>query len=177
MRTRGYATILAAGGLLIGGMFAPAAYADHTRLHTCAAAGGVFTAGAQGPGGDRCVVTTSVTAPPVPVGTVVTFGEPTPFGEPVVVDTDPTPVGEATTETETRDVGDAVVVRTERRGTSEVTAEERDAGEPVSVPVVVPGTPVRSTRTVYGEPTSTEAPGTRNCERVNNRNAAKKVER
>ena len=145
---------VAAPLLLVGGLAAPPAYADHTRQHTCEQAGGTFTAGATR-GADRCVVTTetSVTGP---FGRpTTTLGEPRPDGtSPIVIDGPTTPAGEPTTDTEQRDVGD-----------------------PTSVVTVIPGTPTTTERTQLGTPTRTEAPGTRNCERVNNDNAKKPVER
>ncbi|MFD3444703.1 hypothetical protein ACFDTO_08910 [Microbacteriaceae bacterium 4G12] len=160
----------AIAALLIGGSIAgPAspAFADHTRQHTCDQAGGFYTAGAT-PGADRCVVTTS-TSVTGPFGApTTTFSEPVPDGtSPFFVDTPSVPVGAPTVEEETRDVGEPVVVETARVGTPVVESEERDAGEAVAVPVVVPGTPVVTTRTERGTPTSTQAPGYRNCKPVN----------
>lgn len=144
---------VAAPLILTGAIAAPPAYADHTRQHTCEQAGGVFTAGATR-GADRCVVTeeSSVTGP---YGRPTnTSSEPRPDDtSPIFIDGPTTPTGEPTTDSELRDVGD-----------------------PTSVVTVVPGDPMTSERTERGTPTSTEAPGTRNCERVNNENAKKPVE-
>jgi hypothetical protein len=169
----------AISAVLVGGFLvvpAAPAFADHTRAHTCEQAGGDFTAGAT-QAGDRCVVTTSDSVTGPFGAPTTTFSEPVPDGSPFFVDTPAVPAGEPTTTTETRDVGAPVVVESTRLGTPVVSSAERDAGEPVSVPVVVAGTPVVTTRTERGTPTSTDAPGTRNCKQVNNDKAAKKVER
>ncbi|OLT08544.1 hypothetical protein BJF77_12620 [Kocuria sp. CNJ-770] len=140
--------------LFAGTLAAPPAHADHTRPHTCEEVGGVFTAGATR-GADRCVVTeeTSITGP---FGRpTTTVSEPRPDDtSPIVVDGPVTPTGEPTTASELRDVG-----------------------EPSSVVTVLSGTPTTTERTERGTPTSTDAPGTRNCERVNNENAKKPVEK
>jgi hypothetical protein len=145
---------VAAPLLLAGTLAAPPAYADHTRQHTCQQAGGTYTAGTT-QNLDRCVVTeeTSVTGP---FGRpTTTLSDPRPDGtSPIVIDGPATPTGEPTIDTEVRDVGDLVDVVT-----------------------VIPGTPKPTDRTERGTPTSTEAPGTINCERTNNDNAKKPVER
>ncbi|MEX5301218.1 hypothetical protein [Kocuria sabuli] len=148
------AIAVAAPLLLAGALAAPPAHADHTRQHTCEQAGGSYSAGST-QNLDRCVVTTttSVTGPfGVPTRT---FSEPRPDGtSPIVIDGPTTPTGETTTDSEQRNVDD-----------------------PNSVVTVVPGTPTTTERTERGTPTSTEAPGTRNCERVNDENARRPVER
>ncbi len=145
---------VAAPLLLVGALAAPPAYADHTRQHTCEQAGGTYTAGATR-GADRCVVTTetSVTGP---FGrSTTTLSEPRPDGtSPIYIDGPTTPAGEPTTD-----------------------SEERNVGDPTSVVTVIPGTPTSTERTERGTPTSTEASGTINCERVNNENAKKPVEK
>ncbi|MHA7219919.1 hypothetical protein ACX80L_13645 [Arthrobacter sp. MDT1-48-3] len=179
MRSRRFATSVAAVALLVGGAvgpLAPAAHADHTRQHTCDQAGGQFTQGAL-PGQDRCVVvvTTSITGP---FGRPTSsLGDPVPVNSPLTTETPVVPTGAPGVRTETRDVGDPVVVEGERRGEPEVTSEEVDAGEATATPVVVAGTPEVASRTERGTPTSTDAPGTRNCERVNNENGTRGVER
>lgn len=181
MKSLSHATRLAAatGSLIVASLAlqgAPA-FADHTRQHTCEQAGGVFTAGATA-NADRCVVTTT-TAVTGPFGApTTTFSEPVPDGtSPIFIDTPSVPAGAPTVEEETRNVGDPVVVQTFLLGQPEVSSVDRDAGVPLSVPVVVPGEPSTETRTEQGTPTSTQAPGTRNCERVNNANARQPVER
>jgi hypothetical protein len=171
--------LVAAAAVLVGGsLVGPAspAFADHTRQHTCDQVDGDFTAGAT-PGGDRCVVATSTSITGPFGGPTTIMSEPVPSGSPFFVDGPAVAAGPATTEIQTQDVGAPGVVETTRVGTPVVTTEDRDAGEPVSVPVVVAGTPVVTTRTERGTPTSTKASGTRNCKRVNNGKAAKKVER
>ncbi|MDN4611160.1 hypothetical protein [Arthrobacter burdickii] len=179
MRSRRYATTLATVGLLIGGAvgpLAPAAYADHTRAHTCLEAGGVYTEAAT-QGGDRCVVTTRTAGPIVVGAPETTYSDAVPSGSPTVVESDAAPSGEATAETETRDVGSPVVVESKRFGELEITSADSDAGEPAVESAVVPGAPTTTTRTERGTPISTDAPGTRNCRRLNDDKAAKPVER
>jgi hypothetical protein len=158
----------AIAALLIGGSIAgPAspAFADHTRQHTCDQAGGTYTAGAT-PNLDRCVVVTS-TSVTGPFGRpTVTLGEPEPSGSPFFVDGPTLPAGPATTESEIRDVGAPVVVQTARVGEPEVSVEEQNAGDPVAVPIVVPGVPVTTTRVENGKATTTQTSGYRNCKPV-----------
>jgi hypothetical protein len=179
MRSRRYATTLATVGLLIGGAvgpLAPAAYADHTRQHTCDQAGGVFTAGTM-LGGDRCTVTTSA-AVTGPYGAPTTsLSAPVPVNSPIMVDSPIVPTGVPTTRIETRDAGSPVVVESKRFGEPEITTADSDAGEPAVESAVVPGAPTTTTRTERGTPISTDAPGTRNCRRLNDDKAAKPVER
>ncbi|WP_460668513.1 hypothetical protein [Kocuria himachalensis] len=145
---------VAAPLLLAGALAAPPAHADHTRPHTCEQRGGAFTAGATR-GGDRCVVTTSESVTGPFGGPTTTVSEPRPDGtSPIFVDGPTTPTGAPTTET-----------------------EQRDVGESTDVVTVVPGTPRTTDRTERGTPTSTEAPGTIRCKRVNNDNAKKPVEK
>lgn len=151
IRTIGAATVLL---LSLGGVVAAPASANHTRAHTCQTAGGTFVAGAN-PNQDRCVVATTVTTPPAPSGApVTTFGEPTPSGPSRFVDGPDVPTGEPTVDRKINNVGEETSVRT-----------------------VTPGTPSTSMRTVNGTPVTTTASGSRNCERVNNENANRSVER
>jgi hypothetical protein len=152
------ATAVASPLLFATALSAAPAYADHTRTHTrqqtCELADGAFTAG-ELPGQDRCVVTTE-TSLTGPFGApTTTLSAPRPDGtSPIYFDGPTTPAGEPTTDTEQRNVGD-----------------------PTSVVTVVPGTPTTTERTERGTPTSTQAPGTRNCQRVNNQNGTRPVER
>ncbi|MFF0904456.1 UNVERIFIED_CONTAM: hypothetical protein RF653_12325 [Kocuria sp. CPCC 205316] len=145
---------VAAPLLLTGALAAPPAHADHTRQHTCEQAGGVFTAGST-QNLDRCVVTTS-TSVTGPFGRPTnTNSEPRPDGtSSIFFDGPTTPTGETTTDSQERNVGDQTNVET-----------------------VVAGTPTTAERTERGAPTSTAAPGTVNCERVNNDNGRRSVER
>jgi hypothetical protein len=177
----GAALAVTASTVLIVGMLAPAAKADHTQSHTrqqnCEAAGGIFQS-APNQNGERCNIwtetpgVTTISGPPV-----VTLGDPRPVGSALVVDSPPVPDGEPIEEREVRTVGEAVVVESERLGTPTTEIEERDSGEAFEEFVIVSGTPATSERTERGTPTSVQVPGARNCERVNNGKAEKPVER
>ncbi|MFF0991395.1 hypothetical protein [Kocuria nitroreducens] len=157
--------IAVAGPLLLAGtLAAPPAHADHTPEHTrqqarqqtCEQAGGTYTAGPiEEPGRDRCLVVTETSVTGPYGAPTTTFSEPRPDDTSAIVLNGPsTPDGEPTTASEFRDVGDATDVVT-----------------------VIPDTPTTTERTERGTPTSAEAPGTRDCERVNNDNAKKPVEK
>jgi len=146
--------VLAAVSASVFVLPAAPALADHNRQHTCQQAGGVFQ-GASNATNATCTFTTVVVGPAVPTGNVTTtFGDATPVGDSTFVDSPPVPAGQATED-----------------------REQRDFGEPVSVPVTVAGTPTITTRTETGETTTTEASGTQNCERVNNERSARSVEK
>lgn len=171
--------VAATGSFVVASLALPAtpAFADHTRQHTCEQAGGVYTAGATA-GADRCVVSTS-TSITGPFGRpTTTLSEPVPDGtSPIFFDGPPVPAGSPTIEEEIRDVSDPVVIETTRVGEAEVSSVDRDAGEAVSESVVVQGAPSTETRTERGTTTTTQAPGTRNCKRLNDDKAKKPVEK
>jgi hypothetical protein len=179
MKSLSHRTRLAAatGALVVASLALPAgpAFADHDPRHTQLQAReaycedvlrGEFTAGAAQQN-DRCVVVVEerVTGP---FGApTTTTSEPRPTGlSPIFVDGHTLPAGAPATESEYRNIGNPVVVQTFRVGTPEISTADRDAGEPVSVPVIVPGEPSTETRTEQGTPTSSTAPGVRNCEPV-----------
>jgi hypothetical protein len=148
------ATTLTVASMLSSWALAAPAYADHTRLHTFEQLGGTFR-GNSNPNLATCTFTTVVVGPAVQTGEAdIDLGEPTPAGAAMDVESPATPTGEPTIDRDVNNVGD-----------------------PVSVPVVVAGTPQSETRTVRGETTTTEAPGTQNCKRVNNGNGAHAVEK